>query len=900
MGSESTTSNLLGDPLRAALDRGELAFCEEVARDGAQAKTLLDGDQRIELATRHAALLGAGAFDRLIFAAGFPGIAPEEREIVRRMAAEVEVCQLMAVCRLASRDVAEAVDSVTAARQGRILLVAPTSEAISHSLLHTSAAESLQRTLDMIRLARDLGTDVHVDVALVDAPRADPALVVDAANVFTEAGGSAMVLCDTVGACTPLQTRSLAEAVTARCDPSVLLGIHIHNDLGFGLASTIEAVRCGIRYVTSSWLGLAERSGMAATEQLLVALASEPEAIEARYGIEGPIWSEPPVLDDLVPLVHQIARWLEIPLKVTDPVVGTGVNTISTGTPFRDPLRFVPYDAEALLGVPRTIVVTQLASRRVIQEAALELGVSLSLAEVDDLTRQVKERCYRLGEAVVPAEEFAQLLDDVRGREEPEASGLSDRSPVRAASLPESEALPLEVMESAARALPRALAWFEGAELMLSREAADAYLRVVRTDFSSTAWHLDREQDATAVAIWVGLGGSFIADFASAPEHPRIFAWVLSPDPDAAQYALKGLKGRDGRWVPTSLLTTEEEFLGWLDSDREPVNREGVREILDLGPVGFRFAIRMGALPSYFVLRGFDGASAQVVLPGRSPVWARWLARFESRTGHRFAGVTSANFSELGREVLSGGTHKDLAETQADMGYLGVPILSGPIELEGEAVGLDDRTAAYKRLNAPYLDLPPEAWSESKAMLPSSVSLLGFTENLGRWELLRHGSLHESVLRARLEQCGVSLEHRAGQRLELSRYVGDLLAAFPLFAGLGARHIAEISQLVELQRFEADETIVRAGEPADRMYFIASGSLLARVEPEVKMGPGEFFGEIALVEGLRRTATVRGLEPGVLLVLTTHVLHRLMEEMPPLADPIRRSARERLERPGVA
>jgi len=749
----------------------------------------------------------------------------------------------------------------------------------------------------MVCFARDLGSSVHVDVALVDAPRADPSLVTDAANVFTEVGGSAMVLCDTVGSCTPLQTRALAEAVVAGCDLSVLLGIHIHNDLGFGLASTFEAIRCGIRYVTSSWLGLAERSGMAATEQLLVALASEPESIEERYGIQTPIWPMSPRLDDLAPLAQDIATWLEIPLKVTDPVVGTGVNTISTGTPFRDPLRFVPYDAATLLGIPRRIVVTQLASRRVIQEAALEAGASLSLAQVDQLTRQVKKICYERNRAVVPESEFNELLRGFAANGEGDALSFEAEGSVRASELPESAALPLEVMETAARDLPKALAWFEGRELMLSREAAEAYQRVVQTDFSSTAWHLDRPEDAESVAIWLGLGGSFIADFASAPEHPRIFAWVLSPVPDAAQYALKGLKGRDGRWVPTSLITTEDEFLTWLDPTREPVDPAAVSTTLDLGPVGFRFAIRAGALPSYFVLRGFDGSSAQVVLPGRSEPWRRWLALLKSRTAYRFAGITSANFSGLGREALSGGTHKDLAEAQADMGYLGVPILSCPIELDGAPVPIDERAKAYKRLNAPYLEMEPKEWARSTALLPSSVSLLGFTEDPGRWELLRHGSLHESVLRSSLKEHGLSLEHRAGDRLELSRYVGDLLAAFPLFSGLGARHIAEISQLVELRRFNAGDFIVREGEPADRMYFIASGVLAVDVDPEVVLDAGDFFGEIALVEGVRRTATVRGVEPGVLLVLTTHVLHRLMEELPPLADPIRRSARERLDRP---
>ncbi len=885
------------DPLREALARGSLTFCEEVARDGAQAKTLLSADQRIAIARRHAAILGEDAVGRLVFAAGFPGIARPEREIVRRMAEEVDCCQLMVVCRASRRDIEESIDSLRGARCGRILVIAPTSEPISQSLLQCSAAESLQHTRDMVCFARDLGSPVRVDVALVDAPRADSSLVADAANVLSAAGGSAMVLCDTVGSCTPVQARRMAEAVVSGCDPSVLLGIHIHNDLGFGLASTFEAMRCGFRYVTSSWLGLAERTGMAATEQLLVALASDPARIEERYGIQTPVWPSPPRLNDLVPLARDIAGWLDIPLKVTDPVVGTGVNSISTGTPFRDPLRFVPYDAWELLGVPRRIVVTQLASRRVIREAALEIGVSLSPAQVDLLTRRVKELCYRRNRAVVPPSEFAALLRRVTEGGATDTASFEVVGSVPAGSLPRTPSLPLEVMEAAALRLPESLAWFEGRELMLSTEAAEAYQRVVQTDFSSSTWHLDRPEDLETAAIWLGLGGSLLADFASSPASPRIFAWVLSPVPEAAQHALKVLKGRDGRWVPTSLIASVTELLAWQDPECCSLDPAVLDTVLGLGPVGLRFPVRPGVLPSYFVHRGLSGAVAQVVLPGRSPLWERWLDRLERLTGHRFVGATSANFSSLGREAMSGGSHKDLAELQADMGYLGVPILAGPVELAGISAEPQERVAAYKQLNAPFVGMLPEQRARSTELLPTSVSLLGVTAEPGRWDLLRHGSLHERVLRTSLAAHGIRLEHRAGDRLELSRYVGDLLAGFPLFSGLGAKHIAEISQLVEPLRFSAGELLVQEGEPADRMYFLVSGSVVVELEPQVRLGAGDFFGEIALVEGMRRTATVRGGEPGVLLVLTAHVLHRLMEEFPPLADPIRRSARERLAAP---
>ena len=131
-------------------------------------------------------------------------------------------------------------------------------------------------------------------------------------------------------------------------------------------------------------------------------------------------------------------------------------------------------------------------------------------------------------------------------------------------SLDPAKALPAEIIRAAVTALPTSLAWIEDDHVVLSAEAASAYQKVASTDFSKTSWAIDDDEDQEVIAVWVGLGGSFIADYSASAEQTRIFAWLMSPVPEAAQFALKHLKGRDGRWVPTSLLASTEEFIGWI------------------------------------------------------------------------------------------------------------------------------------------------------------------------------------------------------------------------------------------------------------------------------------------------------------------------------------------------
>jgi hypothetical protein len=556
----------------------------------------------------------------------------------------------------------------------------------------------------------------------------------------------------------------MATDVLRRADPSVLFGVHMHNDLGFGLASTFETLRAGIRYVASSWLGLGERSGLTATEQLLVALASDPAALEERFGIESESWTDV-ALSDLIPLATDIARWLRVPLRVTDPVVGSGVNSLSTGTPFQDPARFVPYDAERLLGVSPSIVVTQLASRKVLQEVAAREGLSASAAVIAEATRLVKNRCYARNEAVVDQETTRQLLARAQSR----ATQPPRDVYVSASTLDFSMALPLTIMRVAAARLPASIAIFDGGELLLSPEAAAACRRVTATDFTKTAWELDNPEDREAIVMWTALGGSFFADFGDDPTSVRIFAWLLSPCVEAAQYTLTTLKGRDGFQIPTSIVTAPERFQAWLDRDRAHITLPQLTHLLSLGPVGVRAAVRPGTLPRYFVEEHPEGPVGQAVFPGLSDHWKALLSLLEERSDYEFLGATSANFSRHGGHEEAGRAHYDLSELQSQMAHLGVPILSGSVTCGGDSLVGPNRQARYRRLNEQHRALSSTA---SISPIPSSLSILSPEACPQRWKIVRHGSLHVEALRHHLAKIAVSIEPGAPERLPPRNYIG--------------------------------------------------------------------------------------------------------------------------------
>jgi CRP-like cAMP-binding protein len=102
----------------------------------------------------------------------------------------------------------------------------------------------------------------------------------------------------------------------------------------------------------------------------------------------------------------------------------------------------------------------------------------------------------------------------------------------------------------------------------------------------------------------------------------------------------------------------------------------------------------------------------------------------------------------------------------------------------------------------------------------------------------------------------------------IERETVALLEQVPLFAGLSRRHLGRVASVAAPKHYLAGATLVRVGAPADAFYIILDGA--ARVEipvGTVALEPGDFFGEMALIDGEPRAATVTAATDMVVLVI---------------------------------
>jgi voltage-gated potassium channel len=123
----------------------------------------------------------------------------------------------------------------------------------------------------------------------------------------------------------------------------------------------------------------------------------------------------------------------------------------------------------------------------------------------------------------------------------------------------------------------------------------------------------------------------------------------------------------------------------------------------------------------------------------------------------------------------------------------------------------------------------------------------------------------------------------------------NLVASVPFFQNLPATRIAEIAAVLQADHAARGEEIIRRGDSADCMYYLVSGEVEVLVGPSpVRLRAGDFFGEIALLTDLPRTATVVAATSCQLLILRMVDFRKILEAHADLREVISRVARERL------
>jgi CPA2 family monovalent cation:H+ antiporter-2 len=124
----------------------------------------------------------------------------------------------------------------------------------------------------------------------------------------------------------------------------------------------------------------------------------------------------------------------------------------------------------------------------------------------------------------------------------------------------------------------------------------------------------------------------------------------------------------------------------------------------------------------------------------------------------------------------------------------------------------------------------------------------------------------------------------------------ELAEKFPLFEGLTPEQREVLILHFRPQDAQPGERLIRVGDPGDAVYFISAGAVEVEVgKRRIKLGPGDFFGEMALITGQRRSADVTAVDYTKLLTLSQGDFRECLRRYPDMKNRISLLANEREE-----
>lgn len=292
---------------------------DETLRDGLQNPSVKDPDVKDKLAILH--LLNAVGIDTCDV--GLPGAGPRAFSDVLALCKEMVAQKMHIKPTCAGRTLVADIEPMARIQQqagiGIEVMTFIGSSPIRALAEDWSVELIRKRSVDAIAFAVKEG--LTVNYVTEDTTRSKPVVLAELFSAAIDAGATRLTLCDTVGHVTPDGVRNLIQFTrNLIASKGVNVGVdwHGHNDRGLAVPNSIYALEYGADRVHGAILGVGERVGNAALDQILVNLK-----------LLGELGNRD--VSKLAELCDLVSRALEFPIPITYPVVGRDAFRTATG-----------------------------------------------------------------------------------------------------------------------------------------------------------------------------------------------------------------------------------------------------------------------------------------------------------------------------------------------------------------------------------------------------------------------------------------------------------------------------------------------------------------------------------------------------------------------------------------
>ncbi len=360
----------------------EVKIDDTTLRDGEQtAGVVFSNREKIQIA-RYLDEVGVHQIE-----AGIPTMGGDEKKAIKEIVDLGLNASILAWNRAVVEDIKHSLDCGVDAIA---ISIAVSDIHIQHKL-----KKDRQWVLDSVKKSLDFAKSkgLYVSVNAEDASRADFNYLIEFARTAKEYGADRLRYCDTIGLMEPFKIYQ--EIKTIIDEVGIEIEMHTHNDFGMAVANALAGVKAGAKWVNTTVIGLGERAGNAALEEVIMAL---------KYTMGVDLNCNTRILREVAEYVAQ-ASSRSVP--VWKAIVGYNVFAHESGIHadgvLKDPRTYEAFTPEEV-GLERQILIGKHSGTHSLMVKFREYGIELSPEEAQSLLPEVRKLSVELKRALFDKE----------------------------------------------------------------------------------------------------------------------------------------------------------------------------------------------------------------------------------------------------------------------------------------------------------------------------------------------------------------------------------------------------------------------------------------------------------------------------------------------------------------
>ncbi len=355
-----------------------------------------------------------------IIEAGFPISSADDFEAVKLIAQEVRKPIIAGLARCRKEDIDRAWEALKFAARPRIHVFLATSPIHMKYKLGKSPKEIINIGLNHVRYAKSLTSDIEFSPE--DASRTKKDFLFEIIEGVIDAGATTINIPDTVGYAMSTEFGRLIKDIreNVRNINKATISVHCHNDLGLGVANSLEAVRNGARQVECTINGIGERAGNASLEEFVMALRTRKDFFNCKTSVN---------TKEIYKTSRLVSMLTGISAQPNKAIVGKNAFAHEAGIHQQGVISnrrtYEIMDAK-MVGRESEIVIGKHSGKHAIEKALKNFGYKPNKEQLFKIVSRIKS----IGEKqkIVEEEDILAIADDVIGLEREKAVNLEEVS----------------------------------------------------------------------------------------------------------------------------------------------------------------------------------------------------------------------------------------------------------------------------------------------------------------------------------------------------------------------------------------------------------------------------------------------------------------------------------------